>query len=113
MTITEVEMLREMDSNGAGLLPELDAGDNDLPQITEATLAVLTAANKPPFIFRHADQVSRIRMADDGILTMRIMDDDSLRHVLARVADWYVQKKKRRFAAIPPRHVVRDLLGSP
>jgi putative DNA primase/helicase len=99
--------------NGSAGLPELDAGDNDLAQITEATLAVLTAANNPPFIFRHADQISRIRMADDGTLTMRVMDDDSLRHVLARVADWYMQKKKRTFAAIPPRHVVRDILAHP
>ena len=107
-----MRMERE-EGNGAGSLPELDAGDNDLAQITAATLAVLTAANNPPFIFRHADQIARIQMADDGMLVLRAMDDDSLRHVLARVADWYVQKKKKRLPAIPPRHVMRDILAMP
>src|SRR6266545_4124984 len=102
------------DATGAeqeNILPELDAGDHDLERITQAALKVLVAANKPPFIFRHADMLSRIQDADDGAKIIRPLTEKSLRNILAKVATWYVAKRKRYFAELPPKHVAENVLA--
>jgi hypothetical protein len=103
--------------NGAGALPEMNAGDRNLPRITDAALKILIEANEPKYIFRHAEQLSQIKLSDQGVPVIRAFDDDSLRHILSRVADWFVlkeiEKEWVRLPAIPPRHVVRDILAHP
>jgi putative DNA primase/helicase len=101
------------ESTRAKDLPSLDAGDRNLARITDATLRILTAVNEPPFIFRHADCIARIEQSDDGSLMMRTLDDDSLRHILARIIDWYARKRKKTVAELPPKHVARDILAMP
>jgi putative DNA primase/helicase len=103
----------EIVSNQHVELTELDANDRDLARLTNATLKVLIAANKPPFIFRHADCVSRIQESDDGSLVIRRLDEDSLRHILAREIQWYRKKSKKILPELPPKHVAKDILAMP
>jgi hypothetical protein len=93
--------------------PTLNAGDHDLERITQAALKVLVDANEPPFIFRHADMLSRIQEADDGAKIIRPLTDKSLRNILAKAADWFVTKKKFVFAELPPKHVAENILADP
>jgi len=90
--------------------PELNAGDHDLERITQAALKVLVATNDPPFIFRHADMLSRIQDADDGAKIIRPLNDKCLRNILAKVANWFVTKKSKFLAELPPKHVSENIL---
>lgn len=93
--------------------PELDAGDRDLERITQAALKILVAANEPPFVFRHADMLARVQDADDGAKIIRALTEKSLRNILAKVADWFVTKKKNIFPELPPKHVAENILADP
>ena len=95
------------------ILPELDAQDYDLARIANLTLKILIATNEPPFIFRHAECISRIQESDDGSLMIRPLDEDSVRHILARAIRWYRKKWKKIIAALPPKHVAKDILAMP
>jgi putative DNA primase/helicase len=95
-------------------LPSLDAGDHDLARISELALSCLNEANDPPTIFRHADCVSRIRRADIAAMVIQPMSEDSLRGELARCAKWYRKiNRNQLIPALPPMHVVRDILSLP
>ena len=97
------------------LRPLLNAADRNLERIAGQTLRVLAAANEPPFLFRHAENVSRVQRADSGDMVLRTVSEDGLRGVLARVAHWYEPrgKKKAPVPELPPRHVVKDILSMP
>ncbi len=93
--------------------PTLNAGNRNLSEISAATLKVLIAANEPPFMFRHADMLSRVQVSDDGSTIIRQLSENSLRHILAKIIDWFVTKKGFQVPELPPLHVVRDILVMP
>ncbi|MDZ4780152.1 MAG: hypothetical protein SGJ19_07870, partial [Planctomycetia bacterium] len=97
-------------------LPRIDAGDHELSRVTTAAWDAIEAANEPPFVFRHAGLPARIELDDHGTPMICTLDEDRLRHVMARSAEWFREKTTGRgenketveVPAMPPRDVVRD-----
>jgi hypothetical protein len=95
-------------------LPEINAGDYNLASVTEEAWQAFKAANNPPRRFRYGDSLASIEAADSGAPLVRLMNQDLLRGVLARIAHWYrFNKAGFQVDALPPLHVVRDMLVQP
>jgi len=107
------------DASPAPGKPEIDAGIQALPIVTTATWDALKAANNPPYLFQHAETISRLERSEGGQLGVATLDEHGLRHEAARAANWYQVKKDRdtglfsRKDARPPLDVMRDLLATP
>lgn len=93
--------------------PVIDATDLDLPRVAAAAWLALAEASDPPVLFRFGGIPSRIERDDDGRLVLRPLNPDRLRYELARAASWRKGHKPNARAALPPGHVVRDLLAHP
>jgi putative DNA primase/helicase len=98
-------------------IPTIDAGDLDLPRVAEAAWEALGADNAIPYVFRYGGLLSRVEQDEDKAIVVRPLTVDRARHILARVADWYSERggkaKRQRKAALPPLHVVKDMLARP
>ena len=101
-----------MQHNSKGL-PPIDAKDFHLVRVTEAAWQALDAANKPPFMFRYGGSLASLDYDENNGPATRLMTQDCLRHVLARVAQWYKITTLGQVDALPPLHVVRDMLVQP
>ncbi len=97
--------------------PEIDAGDHDLPRVAGAAWEALLAANRPPTIFRYGSTPSRLEHDDTGKLIVCPLNQDRLRHHLGHIISWYLtttrNKKTVQVPALPPLHVVKDMLARP
>jgi putative DNA primase/helicase len=96
-----------------GSLPQINASDLDLPRVAAAAWNSLEAANTPPRFFRQGSVVARLETGQDGSLTLRTLTESRLRYELARVAKWRQRKGRSMVDALPPMHVVRDMLARP
>src|SRR5687767_9848173 len=95
-------------------LPKIDAGNHNLPRITEDAWRALANSNNSPSLFRYGDLATRIETGDGGAPAPKALTVDRLRHKMARVADWYkVTRDGERKPALPPLYVVRDMLATP
>jgi putative DNA primase/helicase len=92
---------------------QINAGDYYLPRVTEAAWQALKGVNNPPFMFRYGDSLASIERNQNGDPVVRLMTQDLLRGVLARVARWVRFSKRGKVDALPPPHVVRDMLALP
>ena len=93
--------------------PPIDAGDRELRRISGKALTALRAANTPPRLFQYGGLRVRIEHDDDDLPELRPLIPDRLRYELARAARFQIQTKDGPVPALPPMHVVRDLLASP
>jgi hypothetical protein len=93
--------------------PAINAQDLDLPSVTSEAWTAFSAANDPPTVFRYGDGLTRIENDENRRPVLRPMNQDRLRYSLARAADWYKRTNRGRSAALPPLHVVRDMLATP
>lgn len=103
------------DASGSNDLPEIDAGNQDLPVVTAEAWDALLRANETPLLFRYGGLPTRIEQDDEGTPVPRALTDDRLRHELARAARW-VRWVRREGGfewrpAFPPMAVVRDMLA--
>ena len=108
---------------GAGDAPNIDqsntqlsainAGDKNLARVTAATWSSVKTENEPPFLFRYGDVPVDLVRDDQGRALLRPLTRDALRHHLARIAQWYRISNGEVTDALPPMHVVRDMLASP
>ncbi len=94
-------------------LPEIDAGDLDLPRVAAAAWEALQGKNEPPYLFRYGGLPARLKQDDTNRPALQIVNEAGLRHILARSADWYEVRKTGSQPALPPLHVVRDMLAEP
>ncbi len=95
-------------------LPRINAGDRELPRVTKATWEAIQKANRDPYLFRFGGLPARIETGDDGTPNTQPLNDARMRHVLARVATWYqVTDGDEEIPALPPAHVVSDVLATP
>lgn len=109
---------QNLDAKTEAVLPYIDAGDKELRHITElAWEALLRANEREPFIFRFGGKPTRVELDDEQGIITRLVGKDRLRHILARVANWYTLVKRedkwKRKAALPPVYVVKDVLATP
>jgi putative DNA primase/helicase len=108
-------------------VPEIDAGVLDLRIITQQAWDAIKAANMDqPFIFKHGGVPVWISRDDEGRATLGELTQTHIRHILARVAEFYVVKIKKvvqadggelqtkvRYVVLPPNHVRADVLATP
>jgi len=95
-------------------IPWINADNNDLKAVTEETWGAFQGANKPPKWFRRGGVSVRIESDDDSRPILRDINLDRMRHILARIAVWYIKNKKGELVpALPPLHVAKDLLATP
>ena len=103
------------EASGSNDLPEIDAGNQDLPTVTAEAWDALLRANDPPLLFRYGGLPTRIEQDDEETPVSRALTDDRLRHELARSARWvrWVRREGefQRRPAFPPMVVVRDMLA--
>jgi putative DNA primase/helicase len=96
---------------------EINASDLDLPSVTNSAWQAIQAANDPPFLFRHGGRAVRIESNDDAAPLIRDLVESRVRHVLGRVATWVhfreVKGGIQKLNALPPLHVVKDILATP
>jgi hypothetical protein len=95
--------------------PQIDAGNKDLEETSGFAWAALKYANVPPFLFRFGRTMVRIEGGEDGSVPVaQTLNEDRLRHQLARSADWIKCTERDGVkAAAPPLDVVRDMLAAP
>ncbi len=98
---------------GSNSLPAIDARNQHLPSIADEAWGALDAANHPPSHFIFGTQLVRLRRPSGGAATIDPLNRDALRHRLARTAFWYKPAAEERVPALPPMHVVRDMLVEP
>jgi len=94
-------------------LPMIDAGNHNLPVVTQQAWGALTAKNDPPFLFQHGGVPSRLQYGEDGRILLVPLTEHRLRHEVAQAAEWYITKGKeqRVFAAEPPLSVIQNMLA--
>src|SRR5262245_30496682 len=94
--------------------PKIYAGNLDLPSVSQAAWRALLATNNPPSVFRYGDSIASVNFDVNGAPVVRLLDQDRMRAVLARVAWWYrPSKTDDEKPSLPPNHVVRDMLANP
>jgi len=95
-------------------IPAICADNNNLTEVTGLSWAAVHNANRPPKWFRCGGIPMRIESNDDSRPILRDITQDRLRHLLARHIFWYIKNKDGdRVPALPPIHVVKDMLATP
>jgi hypothetical protein len=107
--IRTIKSVANREKNNKRDLPKINAKNKDLPTLAKQAWDALTAANNPPKIFTHSAGLVRLRRDEENGLFQEVLSQDGLRHLLARVANWYSGKN----SAFPPMDIVRDMLADP
>jgi putative DNA primase/helicase len=82
--------------------------------IAGKAIAALQGANTPPRYYRFGDGLIRTIPGLDDSIRLQPLARDELRYELARCARWFKPSSwGERRAALPPLHVVRDILATP
>jgi hypothetical protein len=100
--------------HGHSDLPNIQANDRQLRDVTRDSLAALQAFNNPPSIFVRAGRLVCIHKEETGRHIIADVNDRMLRNRLTRAADFYEVSKKEGFTNCPPpMDVVKDILAMP
>ena len=95
-------------------LPNIQANDRQLRDVTRDSLAALRAFNIPPSIFVRAGRPVCIHKEENGRHIIADISDRILRNRLTQAADFYQLSKKEGFTSCPPpMDVVKDILATP
>ncbi len=92
---------------------EIDAGDQNLAQVSKWAWRAIQMANETPYLFRYGRMLCRVEQDETGTCILQQLTQDRLRYELARVAKWYKTTKTGDTAAKPPGDVVTDMLATP
>jgi hypothetical protein len=107
----------EQHAERGAALCKIDTSTRDLAIITPLAWTALQRANEPPSLFRCGGAASRIETGDEGDPIIRILDQNRMRHHLARAAKWIKWEKRGEDyvekAIEPPISVVNDVLATP
>jgi putative DNA primase/helicase len=100
-------------------LPTIEAKEGDLSVVTDQACAAIQQANEPtPQFFRHGGVLIRLERDDDRQVFLAELTADRMRHVLARIAVWYVLQIDKDGEKMVQRvrlraDVPRDILATP
>jgi len=94
-------------------LPQIDAGDHNLPEITRVAWDALLVANDPPFLFQYGGAPVRLQRGEDGRMALVPLTEHRLRCEVAQAAAWFIEKGQKRtsVAAEPPLSVIQNMLA--
>lgn len=93
-------------------LPALDAGDRHVRRASAAAWEALIQANDPPSRFRFGGVAVRAE-GDHLPPILTPYTQDRLCYDMARCADYFRTTKDGRVPAVPPTHVLKDMLAHP
>ena len=95
-------------------LPTMRADEGDLGRAVEKTWSLLLASNRTPWLFRYAGLPTWVVPDDEGRPVAAALNEDRLRHMLARLAVWVRENAKGEVvSAPPPVAVVKSVLATP
>jgi hypothetical protein len=92
--------------------PEIDARNQNVQSVAKEAWDALTTANLPPRFFKQDGRLVHV-MEDEGVHSLRELDEQRLRYFLARIANWFVKTGDDRVPARPPAFVIEDMLADP
>jgi putative DNA primase/helicase len=120
-SVTETEAVlqigqhRPLNYQGSGeTTPTLRADEGDLGRSVAQAWSVIMASNRTPWVYRFAGQPTWVVPDDEGRPVATILNEERLRHMLARLARWVrVNAKGEPIPAPPPLPVVKSVLATP
>ena len=79
-----------------------------------ASLGLLLASNRTPWLFRYAGVPTWVVPDDEGRPVAAALTDERLRHMLAKLADWRRMNRQGELVpAHPPTPLVKSVLATP
>jgi putative DNA primase/helicase len=114
-TVLQIGRHRPLNYEGPGeALPTLRADEGDLGRAVERVWSLLLEANRTPWMYRFASQLTWVVPDDEGRPVATTITEERLRHMLARLAIWQrLNGKGELVAAPPPLGVVKSVLATP
>jgi hypothetical protein len=106
---------RPVNYDGAGAsLPTLRADEGDLARAVERVWTLLIGSNRTEWLFRFAGQPTWVEPDDEGRPAPKVLNEERLRHMLARLANWRRANARGELVpAPPPTAVVKAVLATP
>lgn len=106
---------RPLNYQGSGeTIPTLRADEGDLGRAVSQVWSVVMASNRTPWVFRFAGQPTWVVPDDEGRPVATMLNEERLRHMLARLARWVRENAKGELLpAPPPVAVVKSVLATP
>lgn len=110
----EIGQHRPLNFLAAADSPVLRADEGDLARAVERVWSLLLTSNRTPWLFRYASQPTWVVPDDEGRPVAAALNEDRLRHMLARLATWVRASSKGEIVpAPPPVAVVKSVLATP
>jgi hypothetical protein len=94
-------------------LPNIQASDRQLRDVSREALAALRLFNDPPSLFARTGKVVCITQEEFGRHVIAEVSDRILRNRLTRSANFYQVGRQGIRNCVPPMDVVRDILATP
>ena len=113
--VLQIGQHRPLNYQGSGGdIPTLRADEGDLGRAVAQVWSVVMASNRTPWVFRFAGQPTWVVPDDEGRPVATILNEERLRHMLARLARWVRENAKGELLpAPPPVAVVKSVLATP
>ncbi len=94
--------------------PEINAGNQDLADITNRVWSAIKKENDPPQYFRFGGSLCRLEFDEEDQLKISHLTDPRLRYELATIIDWYkIDRFGNPCPAKPPPDVIKNILATP
>jgi len=94
--------------------PTFRADEGDLARAVERTWSLLLASNRTPWLFRYAGIPTWVVPDDEGRPVAAGLNDERLRHMLAKLASWQrINRQGDLVPAHPPIALVKSVLATP
>ncbi|MCR9140036.1 MAG: toprim domain-containing protein [Alphaproteobacteria bacterium] len=113
--VPQIGQHRPLNYQGSGTdIPVLRADEGDLGRAVAQVWSVVMASNRTPWVFRFAGQPTWVVPDDEGRPVATILNEERLRHMLARLARWVRENAKGDLLpAPPPVATVKSVLATP
>lgn len=113
--VLQIGQHRPLNYQGTGNdIPVLRADEGDLGRAVAQVWSVIMASNRMPWVFRFAGQPTWVVPDDEGRPVATILNEERLRHMLARLARWVRENAKGELLpAPPPLATVKSVLATP
>ena len=113
--VLQIGQHRPVNYQGSGeAMPTLRADEGDLGRSVSQAWSVIMASNRTPWVYRFAGQPTWVVPDDEGRPVATMLNEERLRHMLARLARWVRETAKGELLpAPPPVAVVKSVLATP
>ena len=113
--VLQIGQHRPLNYQGTGNdIPVLRADEGDLGRAVAQVWSVVMASNRTPWVFRFAGQPTWVVPDDEGRPVATMLNEERLRHMLARLARWVRENAKGELlSAPPPVATVKSVLATP